>query len=138
MTTSSLLLLSTCVREETDSILRRWAKDVMQLPSARGLDHPTLIDHMPTLVAEICNGLQKHEEPSIHNGSSNDPSEAHGVTRFQAGFDLIEVVAEYNALREVLVAFAEERGISLDGYPGRVLHRSIDHAIAFAAKAYAE
>jgi len=109
----------------------------MRIPSARELEYPTLIDHMPDLLEQICKGLRRQEEKPIDSNGHNGLSEAHGALRFEAGFDLVEVVAEYNVLREVLLAFAQERGLSLDGSPGRLLHHYIDHAIAFAVKAYA-
>jgi signal transduction histidine kinase len=137
MTTSTLTRISDLIRQNSQLILREWATEVMRIPSARDLDHPALIDHMPDLLEEIWRGLQRQEEVAIDSTDSNENSEAHGALRFQAGFDLVEVVAEYNVLREVLLAFAEERGISLDGDPGRFLHRRIDHAIAFAVKAFA-
>src|ERR1051326_587403 len=137
MTTSTLTLLSDLIQEDADIIIRQWITEVMRIPSARDVDRPTLIDHMPDLIEEIWRELRKHEEIAIDSSESNSTSEAHGALRFQAGFDLIEVVAEYNVLREVLLAFAEERGLSPGGRPGRFLHRGIDHAIAFAVKAYA-
>jgi two-component system phosphate regulon sensor histidine kinase PhoR len=137
MATSTLDRLSDLIRQDADLIVRQWTTEVMRVPSARDVDRPTLIDHMPDLVEEIWRGLRSHEQMAITNGNSNGASEAHGTLRFQTGFDLVEVVAEYNVLREVLLAFAEERGISLDGRPGRFVHRAIDHAIAFAVKAYA-
>src|SRR5581483_537067 len=137
MTSSTLALLSGLIQEEADGIIRQWIIQVMRIPNAREMDRPTLIDHMPDLLEEIWKTLRNHEEMAIESGDSNGNSEAHGALRFQEGFDLVEVVAEYNALRVVLLAFAQERGLSLDGKPGELLHRAIDHAIAFAAKAYA-
>jgi signal transduction histidine kinase len=138
MSISTLTRLSDLIQQNSSLILREWAAEVMRVPSARDLDHPTLIDHMPDLLEEIRSGLRKQEDVAIDSADSNESSEAHGTLRFQAGFDLVEVVAEYNVLREVLLAFAQEHGISLDGSPGRFLHRRIDHAIAFAVKAFAD
>src|SRR3954470_18039466 len=110
MTTSTLNRLSDLIREDADVLIRQWITQVMRIPSAREVDGPTLLDHMPDLIEEIWRGLRKHEEMPIESSDSNGTSEAHGTIRFRNGFDLVEVVAEYNVLREVLLAFAEQQG----------------------------
>ncbi len=97
---------------------------------------PEAMPYIVVIIDELADTLRRHEEMAIDSSDSNDTSEAHGTLRFQAGFDVVEVVAEYNALREVLYEFAEERGISLEGRVARLINRTLDHAIAFAVKAY--
>jgi signal transduction histidine kinase len=137
METASLTRLSDLVLNESASIIENWIIRVMRVPQARELDRPTLTDHMPHLIEQLGRTLRKHEDLIIDTSNGNDTSQVHGTLRFQEGFDVVEVVAEYNALREVLYEFAERQGISIAGPLARIVNRTIDHAIAFAVKAFA-
>jgi signal transduction histidine kinase len=92
---------------------------------------------MPDLIQQLAQVLRRHEDIVIDPSNANGTSEMHGSLRFQEGFDVVEVVAEYNVLREVLYAFAESHGVPLNGSVAVIVNRTIDHAIAFAVKAYA-
>ena len=64
-------------------------------------------------------------------------SKVHGLQRSWIGFDIIEVVAEYNALRAALLDFYERQGLSLAGDSAHIVNDVIDTAIALAMKSYA-
>ncbi len=137
MDTRTLQRLSGLVLNDSPVIIREWINKVKLLASARELERPALVDHMPGLIEELGRALQKQETPSIGNSNGNGNSRAHGRLRFQAGFDITEVVAEYNALREVLYELADHQGAPISGAAAQIINRTIDHAIAFAVKAYA-
>jgi len=119
--------------------VHEWAAAVMRVPGAQQLSRPALIDHMPEMIRQIGETVRRQEElPIDTNGNGNGSSEAHGSLRFQAGFDIVGVVAEYNAIREVLYGIAEARGIPITGQSERIVNRTIDHGIAFAVKTYSE
>lgn len=138
MELATLNRMSTLISDESAQIIRNWADRVMSLPHAGGLTRPALIDHMPQLIDQLAEVVRKNEELVIDTDPSNGngSSEAHGSIRFQEGFDIVEVVAEYNALREVLLDFAQ-RQESFNKRISRIVNRTLDHAIAFAVKAYA-
>jgi signal transduction histidine kinase len=138
MQVSTLNRLSSLILDNVIEIIRQWTEKVMRVPQARQLDRPTLIDHMPDMIQHLGNTIRKHEELAIDSTTGNGTSEAHGALRFQAGFDVVEVVAEYNVLREVLHEFAYAHGIPITEAVCRIINRTIDHAIAFAVKAYAD
>ena len=71
--------------------------------------------------------LQLHDSPKIHGG-----------LRLRAGFDIVEVVAEYNILRELLSNLAERQNVDITGEPNRILNRVIDRAVALAVDTYAK
>ena len=68
-----------------------------------------------------------HDSPKIHGGQ-----------RLRAGFDIVEVVAEYNILRELLSSLAEKEHVDITGDPNRILDRVIDRAVALAVDTYAK
>jgi signal transduction histidine kinase len=63
---------------------------------------------------------------------------AHGIQRFDDGFDIEEVVSEYNILRNCVYNLAEENGIELRGRARQVVDRCFDGSIGAAVKAFAE
>ncbi|HUP29385.1 MAG TPA: sensor histidine kinase [Usitatibacter sp.] len=125
--------------EGRDAILVRWREQVRALPSAKKLDVPTLNDHIPGWIVELASTLRKEAEVL----APNDPGFvaaplAHGLQRFEDGFDIEEVVAEYNILRDCVHDMAEGDEVDLKGKARRVVNRVFDNAIAAAVKAFAE
>ena len=129
--------LSTVLLEERDALLAEWRAKVREIPAARELDTPALNDHMPRFVMELATALRKVED--------GDPAEpyvasppAHGCQRFEDGFDIEEVVAEYAVLRTAVLGLAERRGVAVQGAALRVLNDVLDRAIGEAVKHFAE
>ena len=121
---------------ERDAILMLWRDQVRALPSAKGLDLPTLNDHMPIWIGEMVAMLRAPLE-AVDNAQDVSPL-AHGVQRFTDGFDIEEVVAEYNILRDCVHDLAERQDVDLRGASRHVVNKIFDDAIAAAVKAFAE
>ena len=128
--------LADSLRAERDAILVLWRDQVRALPSAKGLDLPTLNDHMPIWIVEMVAMLRSPLEAA---DEAQDVSPlAHGVQRFTDGFDIEEVVAEYNILRDCVHDLAERHEVDLRGASRQVVNKIFDDAIAAAVKAFAE
>jgi two-component system phosphate regulon sensor histidine kinase PhoR len=137
VTTNELVRLAALITKERDALLSRWRQQLRQLPSARNLDTPTLTDHIPGFLAELAAALQSSSGESIPKvlGESSPP--AHGLQRFEDGFDIVEVVAEYNILRACIHDLAGNNGVSLQGRPFHVINGVLDEAIGLAVKTFA-
>ena len=107
------------------------------MPSARNLDRPTLDDHIPQLLEEIAEALKERRDESIPAVMLEGTPPAHGIQRLEDGFDLEEVVAEYNILRGAIHDLAEEHGIDIRGTTFHILNRVLDTAIGLAVQTYA-
>jgi two-component system phosphate regulon sensor histidine kinase PhoR len=129
--------LSTVLLEERDALLAEWRAKALEIPAARKLDMPALNDHMPRFVAELATALRKVEDGDDAEPYVASPP-AHGCQRFEDGFDIEEVVAEYNLMRTSVLALAERRGVAMKGPALRVLNDVLDHAIGAAVKTFAE
>lgn len=128
--------LGTALLHDHDAILDRWRTQVRTLDSAKHLDTPTLNDHIPGWLRTFAGKLLafgQAEAPS----AATDPV-AHGVQRFDDGFDIEEVVAEYNILRDCVYEFAEGQGLDLRGESRRVVDRVFDESTGLAVKSFAE
>ena len=125
------------IERDRDTLLTRWRQQVQQLPSARQLDVPTLIDHIPKLVGELVRALKAKSDLTIPEAIREDSPSAHGLQRLQDGFDIVEVVAEYNILRGCIHDLAGENNLSLQGKPFHIINWVLDRAIGLALQAYA-
>lgn len=133
---NELVSLAELLRRERAPLLEVWRRQVKELPSARHLDSPTIIDHIPTLVGEIADALEAGTNETIAE-SVCDSSPAHGLQRAADGFDIVEVVAEYNILRGCINDLAESSGLALRGKAFHILNRVLDGAIGAAVQTFA-
>ena len=129
--------LATLIRKDREPLLTTWREQVRQMPSARKLDTPTLNDHIPQLIEELATALESKEEQSIPEAMRQGTPPAHGQQRVQDGFDIEEVVAEYNILRGCVHDLADGHGLRLQGRPFRIVNRVLDQAIGLAVQSYA-
>jgi two-component system, OmpR family, phosphate regulon sensor histidine kinase PhoR len=119
-----------------EQVLAEWRQRVRTMERSESLDTPTLNNHIPSLLEAICVSLRQQRalSPEEMNMSA---SKVHGLQRTWTGLDIVEVVAEYNALRAVLLDFYERQCLSLAGDSAHVVNDVIDTAIALAMKSYA-
>lgn len=137
MSRISLSRLGEVILTERDALLEDWRAQVRQLPAARDLDRPTLDDHVPQLIEELAEALKDCRDESIAEFMQDGSSPSHGLERLENGFDLAEVVAEYNILRGCIHDLAEEHGIDIRGMTFHILNRVLDTAIGLAVQTYA-
>lgn len=137
MNTHNLARLATVIMREREALLSRWRAHVMKLPSAKHLDAPSLNDHIPVLLDELTDALQSASGETIAEALVSGSPPLHGIERWQEGFDIAEIVAEYNMLRGCIHDLAEENGLGLHGKDFHVLDRVLDEAIGIAVQAFA-
>lgn len=129
--------LATLIKRDRDALLARWREQVRQLPSAQHLDTPTLNDHIPKLLDELIAALRSRSDETIPESLTQGSPPAHGLQRVQDGYDIEEIVAEYNILRGCIHDLADASGLNLQGKPFHILNRILDEAIGLAVQAFA-
>ncbi len=129
--------LAALIKRDREVLLLRWREQVRQLPSAKHLDSPTLNDHLPALLDELATALHFRSEVTISQSLVEGSSPHHGFQRVQDGFDIEEVVAEYNILRGCLHDLADRNELSLQGKAFHIINRVLDGAIGLAVQSYA-
>lgn len=137
MSVASLHKIGALIREKRHVLIARWRRQARTLPSAQGMDVPTLNDHIPYLIDELADALESQPDDSAEEVLLRGSPPAHGRQRLHDGFNVEEVVAEYNALRACIHDLAEEQGIVIHGGDLRVVNRIIDEAIGLAVQTYA-
>ena len=137
MSVNNLDKLASLIKREHNALLTSWREQVRQLPCAQHLDTPTLNDHIPRLLDELAAAFKAKTEQTIPEALCEGTPPAHGAQRVQDGFDIEEVVAEYNILRGCIHDLAETNGLNLQGKPFHILNRVLDEAIGLAVQTYA-
>jgi signal transduction histidine kinase len=137
MSIAGLRRIGELIRDQRHVLLARWRQQVRQLPSAENLSVPALNDHVPDLIDELAAALEYRTEETIEKTLLQGSPPAHGRQRLRDGFDIEEVVGEYNVLRACIHELAEENGIFVHGSDLRVVNRVIDEAIGLALQTYA-
>ncbi len=138
MTIDELGKLAALITHERDALLANWRHQARQIPSARHLDTPTLNDHIPQLLAELTAALQQGSDKTISKALSEGSPPAHGLQRVQDGFNIEEVVGEYNILRGCLHDLADTHGLRLQGKPFHILNHVLNEAIGLAVQTFAQ
>ena len=137
MINNDLNKLATLIEQERENLLAHWRQEVRQLPSARNLDTPTLIDHIPQLLDELVVALHVKSDETISNVLVGGSPPAHGVQRVEDGYDIAEVVGEYNILRGCIHDLADAKGLRLQGKPFHILNHVFNDAIGLAVQTFA-
>jgi signal transduction histidine kinase len=134
MPTQNLQRLAALINDRRDELLADWRTQVRLLPGAADLDAPTINDEVPHLLNSLAEELIRHSEEV--DAEVRGASAEHGLLRWQAGFDVTEVVAEYNILRCCVQELAERDGLMLFGKAARILNTVFDEAVGRAIKAF--
>ncbi len=137
MSIQNLNNLAALIDRERDAVLAQWRAQVRQLSSAKHLDTPTLNDHVPDLLEELVVAFRLVSDETIPEALLEGSPPAHGRQRHHDGFDIVEVVAEYNILRGCIHDLAERNGLGLSGKAFHILNRVLDEAIGLAVQTFA-
>lgn len=136
MNNNNLIALASLLRKESDAIMSEWRSEIRQLAVAKNLDVPTLNDHIPDLIEELACELEACSDETMIEGLKDNPV-IHGLDRLELGFDVEEVVGEYNALRGVILNLIEAHDLQVKGLMNHTINRVIDKSIGLAVKTYA-
>ena len=130
--------LAELIRSRRDEIVRRWEAGVRELPHAHALDRPRLIDHIPELldhIAQMTEELAAGARPHLPKAMS----ERHAVERLEEGFDVFEVIGEFEVLRDVMFEILDDAAIGpLRVDELRVVNRAIDRAVSDSVHRYSD
>jgi two-component system, OmpR family, phosphate regulon sensor histidine kinase PhoR len=136
MKVQNLGKLAALIRGQRAALLSQWRAQVRLLPSAKHLDTPRLNDHVPPLLDELAKAFHRAAEEVVPEPLIEGSPPLHGIQRYYDGFDMLEVVAEYNILRGCIHDLVESHGLSLEGKAFHILNRVFDDAIGLAIQTF--
>ena len=137
MSSKHLEQLADLMNRGREAMLARWREQVRELPCAQHLDTPTLNDHIPELLDELVEAFRSDSARTIQDTVLQRSPPAHGRQRYRDGFDIVEVVAEYNILRGCIYDLIESSGLTLEGRAFHILNRVLDNSIGLAVQTFA-
>src|SRR5262249_45471674 len=138
MRNQNLTKLAELIRDKHNDLMQLWRSKVQRVSGVRNLDTPEAAIHIAALLEDIGEALLKGKKKSLAALPVDEATEVHGVQRFNQGFNLMEVVTDYNALRETIQEFAEANRITVTGRVRGILDRILDKAIGVAVQTYSE
>ena len=137
-TCAATMEAATVIRARREVLLSHWRRATRILPHAKGLDTPTLNDHIPVFLEELAMAFEQGTEEAIAECVAKGSCPTHGLQRLGNGFEVEEVVAEYTLLRRCLHQLLEDSGVAMQGRMLHILNNALDAAIGSAIKAYVE
>jgi signal transduction histidine kinase len=128
--------ISELLEQNADTITDAWKQQVAKIIKGKDLNEAELTDAMADLLKELAEALRFDiNEPAREYMFDKGPIE-HGVQRVRVGFDIEEVIAEYNILRDVLQDYAEAAGLNLTGHVGHIINHVLNVAMRLSVRAY--
>ncbi len=117
-----LLTLADYLRNEREAILLEWHRAVKRDPnltSGDSLPRAEVYDHIPALLTAFEHSLRHAAEPAAPVEPAVDaaaqPAAAHGLQRWQQGYDLREVTRELGQLNKCVILELDRYGKRFDG-----------------------
>jgi signal transduction histidine kinase len=102
-----LLILANYVRDERAAILLEWQRAVKRDPALSqgdSLPRAELLDHIPSLLTAFEQSLRNApERAGSPAAAAQEPGAAHGLQRWQQGYDLREVTRELGQLNKCVI-----------------------------------
>jgi len=96
------------LKSQIGQVIERWTASVREdsrIQSDGNLTKPELVDHVPALIEEICELIEKHETPGLRNSLE---ARANVYVRFHQGYTGRDLVRELSLLRITLLDFLVE------------------------------
>jgi signal transduction histidine kinase len=134
----NLIHPSRLLAERRAEILDRWTHRIGREHEDKELSRGELWDHLPSFFDEVLAVLRTEEgskaEAAAVNGTA--ASVAHGTQRLRVGFDLVEVLREYEILTDCILDEVEAVGGSISTRAFRRVQGLINAGRAQAISAY--
>jgi len=129
--------LADAIARDKEAVIACWHRRVLQGIDAAATPVSEIIDTLPLFLDELIQALR-----DIGSGArtaaerGRDIALTHGTERFHAGFSLGAVIREYGVLRECLLDFTQDRGLTPSMAELRTIVNLLNLAIANAAEQF--
>lgn len=141
---------STFIRENLDAIAAEWEAFAKSLPQARLMSDTALRDHCREILSAIANDMetrqtaeeqtQKSKDTSPSEGARETAADAHGTLRHLEGFELVDLIAEFRAMRASVLSLwhRADKGGAVTSAIDEVtrFNEGLDQAIAESVERY--
>src|ERR1700730_9263348 len=135
-----MIHLSGLLADRRVEILERWTQRIGREHVDKELSRGELWDHLPHFFDEVLAVLRTEEGSSAEAAATNGSAASvqHGTQRLRVGFDLAEVIREYEILTECILDEVEAIGGSVSTRHFRRLMRLLNAGRVEAVSAYVD
>jgi two-component system, OmpR family, phosphate regulon sensor histidine kinase PhoR len=100
----NVMKIADLLEQEKDGVIETWKQEIAQSAREKNLDldEAALTDSMADVLRELTETLRCGMGEEIREYKFCQAPIEHGVQRVHVGFDIEEVITEYNILRDVL------------------------------------
>lgn len=136
---NNLIHLSSLLADRRTEILERWTQRIAREHVEKDLSRGELWDHLPHFFDEVLAALRAEESASSDAApAESGASSAHGSQRLRVGFDLAEVIREYEILTECILDEVEAVGGSISTRAFRRVQALLNSGRARAVSTYVD
>ncbi|HJQ83077.1 MAG TPA: HAMP domain-containing sensor histidine kinase [Candidatus Binatia bacterium] len=128
---TDLTELLTAKRSE---IVGRWLRRIKREHASADLSSAELRDDLPVFFDDLIDALARQAEPTASESAL--AASDHGEQRLRAGFDVEEVIREYDLLGDTILEVAQAEGIAVSIAQTRLLLQIVYAGCARAVSAY--
>lgn len=132
---AGIVQLSSLLAKRRTEIVERWTRRIEQEHKGKELSCGELCDHLPRIFDELLTALRAEESPQA---GIEPASAAHGTQRLRVGFDVVEVIREYEILADCILDELEAAGRNISTRTFRRVQSLLDAGRAQAVSAYVE
>jgi hypothetical protein len=138
--------IASLIESHKDRLIEDWSRVVRDDPrisSDAQLSKPELIDHIPTIIDEICDLIRRGETPGVHN---THEARASVYTRIRQGYSGRDLIRELSLLRLTLLghltdlALDEALGLKLEDRDeaARIINQYLDEEMRYAISVFGD
>lgn len=136
--------LSTFIRQNRQPIIEEWNAFARTLLPATKMSELALTDHINELLTFFADDIETAQtskeqieksqgQPSVKSGQARSPARVHATGRYGDGFDIVEMISEYRALRATISKLWQRADDADSGHHRDDLerfHEAVDQAVA--------
>ena len=126
--------LADVLRAKRGEIVDAWLRRIRRESSPADMSSAELRDHLPSFFGDLVDALGQGAEARA--ADSTRTASRHGEQRLRAGFDVDEVIREYDLLGQTILEVADTAGIAIPIAQTRILLELLDAGRAKAVAAY--
>ena len=121
-----------------EAIERRWLQRVSAQLNRQAMSETELRDSIPDYLVALVAGLRKDDGDRLGTDAWAEVARKHALTRLHSGFDIDEVMREFEILRHVIMEVLQEERVAPTAEQGNRINNLIGGAIRAFVKSYVE
>ncbi len=123
------------IRARAGDIVTAWEREAALLPGAERLGRPALLDSIAAVVDDLARSVEASDgRPPF---TAAEPTvDAHVLQRVEIGAPIVQVLAEFGLLRDIVIRLWGASDQRLDLRVVRLINAAVDHLVAVSTDRY--